>query len=91
MATYCDLIVGLHSDEALRGVAQAALVRPTIPVPCCNFWSTEKLGRDELLRAIGEYYQAHDVQFECVVFSFRGPKDIGLVSEPPAAGAKEHT
>ena len=85
MATYYDLIVGLHPDEALRVVAQAALVRPTILVPCCNFWSAEKLGRDELLSAIGEYYRAHDVRFERVTFRFRGPKNIGLVSEPPVA------
>ena len=84
-ATYYDLIVGLHPDQALRVVAQAALVRPTILVPCCNFWSTEKLGRDELLSAIGEYYRAHGVRFERVAFPFRGPKNIGLVSEPSLA------
>lgn len=89
MATYYDLIVGLHPDEALRVVAQAALVRPAILVPCCNFWSTERLGRDELLEAIGEYYRAHDVRFERVTFAFRGPKNIGLVSEPPASEGDE--
>jgi hypothetical protein len=88
MAAYYDLIVGLHPDEALRVVAQAAVVRPAILVPCCNFWSSERLGRDALLGAIGEYYRAHDVRFERVVFPFRGPKNIGLVSDPPLSGAE---
>src|SRR6185295_10519111 len=51
MATYYDLIVGLHCDEALREVASSALVRPVVLVPCCNFWSEEKLGTQELLLA----------------------------------------
>jgi hypothetical protein len=81
-ADYYDLIVGLHPDEATRAVAAAALVRPAILIPCCNFWSEEKLGRDELVEAIGDYYRSHGVQFERVMFGFRGPKNIGLVSEP---------
>ena len=84
LAEYYDLIVGLHPDEATRPVAAAALVRPTILIPCCNFWSAEKLGRDELVEAIETYYQAHGVRFERVTFCFKGPKNIGLVSEPPA-------
>lgn len=83
MAAYYDLIVGLHPDEALRVVAQAALVRPAVLIPCCNFWSEEKLGRDALLEAIEEYYREHSVIFERVTFDFKGPKNIGLVSEPP--------
>jgi hypothetical protein len=85
-ADYFDLIVGLHPDEATRSVARAALVRPTILVPCCNFWSDEKLGRDELIEAIEGYYRGHEVRFERVTFPFRGPKNIGLVSEPPVLG-----
>ena len=84
LADYYDLIVGLHPDEATRAVAAAALVRPTILIPCCNFWSEEKLGRDELIEAIEAYYRKHGVKFERVVFAFRGPKNIGLVSERPA-------
>ena len=83
MADYYDLIIGLHADEATRPVAQAALYRPVILVPCCNFWSEEKLGRDELLDAIEEYYRCHKVSFERVEFAFKGPKNIGIVSEPP--------
>ena len=84
-ADYYDLIVGLHPDEAMRAVAAAALIRPTILIPCCNFWSDEKLGRDELIEAIEDYYRKHGVTFERVVFGFRGPRNIGMVSDPPDA------
>jgi hypothetical protein len=82
-ASYYDLIVGLHPDQATRAVAAAALVRPAILIPCCNFWSEEKLGRDELVEAIAGYYRKRGVKFERIVFTFSGPKNIGLVSEPP--------
>jgi hypothetical protein len=83
LTSYYDLIVGLHPDEALRAVVQAALIRPVVLIPCCNFWSDEKLGQKELLQAIENYYQKHSVIFERVGFQFKGPKNIGLVSEPP--------
>lgn len=83
LASYYDLIVGLHPDEAVRAVAQAALVRPVLLIPCCNFWSEEKLGRDALLEAIERYYRDHAVRYERVEFPFKGPKNIGLVSDPP--------
>jgi hypothetical protein len=82
LASYYDLVVGLHPDEAMRAVAEAALVRPTVLIPCCNFWSEEKLGRDALVEAVEAYYRQHKVTFERVVFKFKGPKNIGLVSEP---------
>ena len=82
MADYYDLIISLHADEATRPVAQAALQRPALLIPCCNFWSDEKLGRDELLEAIEGYYRNHQVAFERVTFPFNGPKNIGIVSEP---------
>jgi hypothetical protein len=81
-ASYYDLIVGLHPDEATRAVAEAARVRPTILIPCCNFWSEDKLGRDELVEAIAHAYRAEGIRYERVTFGFRGPKNIGLVSEP---------
>lgn len=84
LAGFYDLIVGLHPDEATRAVAEGALLRPAILIPCCNFWSEEKLGRDALVQAIAEYYQAHGVRYEIVTLNFKGPKNIGLVSEPPA-------
>jgi hypothetical protein len=83
MASYYDLIVGLHPDEATRAVAEAALIRPAVLIPCCNFWSEEKLGRDELVVAIASFYRAHHVTYERVTFKFDGPKNIGLVSFPP--------
>ncbi len=82
LASYYDLIVGLHCDEALREVAASALLRPVVLVPCCNFWSDQKLGHFELLAAIEEYYHENAVTFEQVTFDFKGPKNIGLVSEP---------
>ena len=81
-ASYYDLVVGLHPDEATRAVAEAALLRPAILIPCCNFWSEDRLGRDELVEAIAAYYQANGVRYERVVFPFKGPKNVGLVSEP---------
>ena len=83
IAGYYDLIVGLHPDEATRAVAEAARIRRAILIPCCNFWSEEKLGRDELIEAIERYYSEEGVRYERVVFGFRGPKNIGIVSEPP--------
>jgi hypothetical protein len=83
-AEFYDLIVGLHCDEALREVAACAQVRPVVLVPCCNFWSEEKLGQFELLAAIDEYYRVREIQYERVTFPFKGPKNIGLISEPPA-------
>jgi hypothetical protein len=83
LAAYYDLIVGLHPDEATRAIAQAALIRPAILIPCCNFWSDEKLGRDELVAAIAGFYRERGVQFDRMTFPFKGPKNIGLVSEPP--------
>lgn len=84
MADYYDLIVGLHPDEALREVVESALIRPVVLIPCCNFWSREEtLGRDALIKRIEEYYNNNKIRYEKVAFEFKGPKNIGLVSEPP--------
>jgi hypothetical protein len=40
------------------------------------------LGRDELLEAIEAFYLQNEVTFERVTFSFKGPKNIGLLSFP---------
>ena len=85
MADYYDLIVGLHPDEATRAVAAAAQERPAILIPCCNFWSEEKLGRDELVEAIEGHYQECGVSYERVVFPFKGPKNVGIISKPLAS------
>lgn len=84
MADYYDLIVGIHPDEALKEVVYSALVRPVVLIPCCNFWSKEEtLGRDALLSKIEASYKESGVTFKRVVFDFQGPKNIGLISEPP--------
>ena len=80
---FYDLVIGLHPDQATRAVAEAALRRPVILIPCCNFWSEEKLGRDALVEAIEVYYRSQGIPFERITFPFRGPKNIGIVSEPP--------
>jgi len=92
MADHYDLVIGLHPDEATRAVAGAALIRPAIVVPCCNFWSSERLGAEELLAAIEAYYRQHQVSFERVQLPFKGPKNTAIVSEPTArsgGGAQE--
>ena len=84
MADYYDLIVGLHPDEALRAVVDSALVRPVVVVPCCNFWSaTERLGRSALLQAITTHHEAAGGNVEQIGFAFAGPKNLGLVLDPP--------
>lgn len=89
MADYYDLIVGLHPDEALKEVVYSALVRPVILIPCCNFWTREKkLGRDALLDEIEAFYKEHGVNYKKVIFDFEGPKNIGLVSQPPMTNKK---
>jgi hypothetical protein len=82
MASYYDLIVGLHPDEALRPVAESASIRPVVLIPCCNFWSDEKLSQEELLEAIESHYRSLQVSFDRVMFGFSGPKNIGIVSRP---------
>lgn len=82
MADYYDVVIGLHPDEALRPVVESASLRPVVVVPCCNFWTREeRLGRDELLRAIEVH---HPGAVESVTFDFRGPQNRGLVLLPPA-------
>jgi hypothetical protein len=81
-ADYYDLIVGLHPDEETRCVAEGALVRPAIMIPCCNFWAEEKLGSKELVSSIESYYEDHGVNYERVVLPFKGPKNVAIVSTP---------
>jgi hypothetical protein len=82
MASYYDLVIGLHPDNALREVVDSALVRPVVVVPCCNFWSeTTKLGRDQLLDAIEKHHAAYGTS-ERVILDFRGPHNRALVLLP---------
>ena len=81
-ASYYDVIVGLHPDEATRPIAEAARERPTLIIPCCNFWSDEKLGRNELVEAIEAYYDENDMEYQRIEFPFKGPKNLGILSFP---------
>lgn len=82
VADYYDLLVGLHPDGALRELGEAALIRPVVMIPCCNFWDNQRRGQRELLEAIEDFYRKHSVRFERVVLDFKGPKNIAIVSEP---------
>ena len=82
IAEYYDLLVGLHPDGALRELGEAALIRPVVMIPCCNFWDDQRRGQSELLEAIEDFYRQHSVKFERVVLGFKGPKNIAIVSEP---------
>lgn len=64
MASYYDLVIGLHPDEATRSVVESALIRPVVIILRCNFWSEKKLGRDELVEAIEGYYDQDHVYYE---------------------------
>ena len=91
MAEYYDLIIGLHPDEATPPIAQAACITPAVLIPCCNFWASEKLGQIELLEAIEHFYFQNQVRFERFRFPFKGPKNIGIVSEPPKRDISDRT
>ena len=83
MATYYDVVVGLHPDEALREVVSSARTRPVVVVPCCNFWDRDRrLGRDELIAAIADDHARRGGVVERITFAFRGPKNEGLVLSP---------
>ena len=82
MASYYDLIIGLHPDEATRAVVESALTTPVLVVPCCNFWDlTQKLGSRELVAAIEKYFIDNKIQYESIQFNFKGPKNIGLLTK----------
>jgi hypothetical protein len=87
MADYYDLIVGLHPDAATTQIVHAAACRPVVLVPCCNFWSDERLGRDALLKSIERHYSSVGVVSSRYRLDFEGPKNIALVSRPGAQAA----
>ena len=82
MADYYDLLLGLHPDDALRELVKAALIRPVVLIPCCNFWDDQRRGCEELLEAIEDFYRQNSVDFKRVTLDFKGPKNIAIVSEP---------
>ena len=71
------VVVDLPDSEELvillLALARAGLV--AVPLPCAF--------PDSLVAAIAAFYQQHGVRYERVTFDFKGPKNIGLVSEPP--------
>lgn len=83
-ASYYDLVVGLHPDQATQEIVKSALVTKTIIVPCCNYWDRrERLGTLDLLLAIEDFYKKHGVHAERVELDFRKPKNIAFVTLPP--------
>ena len=81
LASYYDLVIGLHPDEATRPVVEASLVTNTLIVPCCNFWDqTRKLGRDALLKEISDFYDTNVIKYRKEILDFEGPKNIAVVS-----------
>lgn len=81
IAPYYDLIVGLHPDQATRAIAEAAKIRPTLLIPCCNFWDLEnKLGTIKLVEAIEKYYFENNIKFERIKLDFDSIKNIGILT-----------
>ena len=81
MANFYDLIIGLHPDGATRAVAESAVFRPVLLVPCCNEWDkTRKLGTRELTLAICEYFNSMAIPNETVEFNFKKPKNVGIIA-----------
>lgn len=80
-ASYYDLVIGLHPDEATRAVVESAVVRPIVIVPCCNFWDrSRKLGRDALLAAIEGWLGERGVVHRREQLAFGGPMNIAIVT-----------
>lgn len=83
MASFYDLIIGLHPDEATRPVVESAKERPVIIVPCCNFWDrSQKLNSRALVHEISKYFEEHNIQYDKVNFNMKGP-NIGLITDHP--------
>ncbi len=84
-AGYYDLVVGLHPDEATQAVAMSALITKTVLIPCCNFWDrSQRLGTLKLVEAIESFLSSHGVAFERITLSLDTPKNIALITTPPA-------
>ena len=84
-ASYYDLIVGVHPDQATRAIAMGALYTRALLVPCCNFWDrSQRLGTMALVASIEEFYRRYQVSCQRVKLNIRGPKNIALLTEPPS-------
>lgn len=83
MASFYDLVIGLHPDQALPSVVEAAAIRPAVVVPCCNFFDrTQRLGRNELLTAIEQRLKGLEVDVQRFELGFAGPFNVALVTTP---------
>lgn len=83
MATFYDLIIGLHPDQALRPVVESSLYRPTIVVPCCNYWSAEKMGTKLMRQSIEEWYKAHNIRYVVEELKIDTPHRFALITFGP--------
>lgn len=82
-ASYYDLVVGVHPDQATRAIAVSALYTRTLLVPCCNFWDrSRRLGTIALVESLEAFYQKYQVRHQRVILDIRGPKNIVLLTEP---------
>ncbi|MBQ2750839.1 MAG: hypothetical protein IJF34_13725, partial [Clostridia bacterium] len=76
-ASYYDLIIGLHPDEATRPVAESAFERPTVLVPCCNFWDkTRKLGSKAIAEDIALFYEKNGISYKMETLSMKYPNVV---------------
>jgi hypothetical protein len=83
MASFYDLVIGLHPDQALPSVVAAGIVRPAVVIPCCNFFDrTQRLGRQELLEAIEKHLRQAGAGVQRFELPFSGPFNIALVTTP---------
>lgn len=80
MATFYDLIIGLHPDQALRPVVESAIYRPTIVVPCCNYWSEEKMGSKLMRQSIEDWYKAHNIKYAVEELKINTPHRFALIT-----------
>lgn len=83
MADDYDLIIGFHPDEATRSIAEAALRRPTILIPCCNYWGGDVTSYESLLDSIEKYFNENHVHFEKQVISELGERNTVFITTPP--------
>lgn len=82
MADFYDLIVGLHPDGALRPVVESSLYKPTILIPCCNYWSTTKIGLMEMIEEIEQWYQENNINFEKIDLNIKTPYKKCFITFP---------
>ena len=77
------MIIGLHPDQALRPVVESSLYRPTIVVPCCNYWSAEKMGAKLMRQSIEEWYKAHNIRYVVEELKIDTPHRFALITFGP--------